>query len=65
MLMRYNVFSKNYRFKLHYVWIAFVAFGKYFSFRIPYFVTKGLNKSQIEAVDKVVSRLNGEKNDKS
>lgn len=54
-----NVLTKGARFQISYIVIMFVAFGKFYNFRVPYFIRKGLSSEQIKALDEVIKKLEG------
>ena len=56
-----NVLSKNYKWKINYLLITGIIFKKIYSIKIPYFIkSSNLDKQTIEAIHKVVNKLNRE-----
>lgn len=52
-----NVFTKNYKWSVSYIMLMFIFRGKLYSFRVPYFIKKGLTQGQIDAINEVMDKI--------
>lgn len=52
-----NVFTKNYKWLISYVILMFVFRRKLYTFKIPYFIKKGLTQGHIDAINEIMDKI--------
>lgn len=52
-----NVLTKNYKWSISYIIFMFIFRRKLYTFRIPYFIKKGLTQGQIDAINEVMDKI--------